>query len=274
MDDIGLLRLQIEWGADEALDDLPLDRLLPLARLPVRSAEPAQAGRAATQPLAAPAPQPLAAPAPITPQGAALAGPPPAEQALAVALRADTLDALRQAIAGFDGCGLRDTATNLVFAAGPPDATCLVVGDPPNADDDRSGQPFSGADGALLDRMLASAGLDRARLLLAPLVPWRPPGGRPASASEVAICLPFLHRLIALTVPDVLVIAGAHAVRALIGTRPRAQAGARVTECAIPGLSRPVPAILLPFPATVLRSGAARREAWAALRRLRRMLDG
>ncbi len=266
MDEIGLLRLQIEWGADEALDELPLDRLLPLARVPARATEPAPAGRPATQPPSAPAP--------IAPQGQAITGPPPAEQALAVALRADTLDALRQAVAGFEGCGLRDTATNLVFAAGPPDATCLVVGDPPNADDDRSGQPFSGVDGALLDRMLASAGLDRARLILTPLVPWRPPGGRPASSAEVAICLPFLHRLIALTVPDVLVIAGAQVVRALIGTRPRAQAGARVTECAIPGLSRPVPAILLPFPGTALRSAAARREAWAALRRLRRTLDG
>lgn len=249
MDDIGLLRLQMEWGADEALDDLPLDRLTPVPR-------PREVARLA----------PTAAPI------AAVASP-PADRALAAAGQAASLDALREAVAAFDGCPLRDTATNLVFASGDMTARAVLIGDPPNADDDRSGQAFAGVDGQLLDQMLASAGLTRAAFLLTPLLPWRPPGGRPANAAEVTVCLPFLHRLIALAGPRLLVIAGAQAVRALIGGRPRVQGATRGAECRIPGLATPVEAILLPFPATALRTAAARKEAWAGLRRVRRIMD-
>ncbi len=248
MDDIGLLRLQMEWGADEALDNLPLDRLTPVSTPP------------------APVRMPVA-PAPT------IVASPPADRALAAAGQAASIPSLREAVAAYDGCPLRDTATNLVFASGAPDARAMLVGDPPNADDDRSGQPFSGVDGRLLDEMLASAGLSRDAFLLTPRLPWRPPGGRPAHASEVTVCLPFLHRLIALSGPRLLVIAGAQAVRALVGVRPRAQGSARTVECRIPGLAEPVEAILLPFPATALRTASARKEAWAALRRVRRLMD-
>lgn len=197
----------------------------------------------------------------------------PAERAAAIAGRAETLDALGAALSGFDGCPLRATATNTVLAVGDPNAPCLVIGDPPNDDDDRSGQPFSGAGGQLLDTMLASAGLDRSRLLLTPMLPWRPPGGRPANTTEVAVCLPFLHRLIALVQPRFLVIAGPQALRALVGTRPRVQDGLRIGSCRVVGLPASLDAVVLPFPATALRGGAARKEAWAALRRIRRMID-
>jgi len=248
MDEIGLLRLQMEWGADEALDDLPLDRLTPVSK-----------PRDAVRVVAPPTPAVVIAS--------------PAERALAAAGQAGSVDALREAVAAFDGCPLRDTATHLVFASGAVTSRAVLIGDPPNADDDRSGQAFSGADGEMLDRMLASAGLSRDAFLLTPLLPWRPPGGRPAHAAEVTVCLPFLHRLIALAEPRLLVIAGAQAVRALIGTRPRAQGSARTVECRVPGLAAPVEAILLPFPATSLRSATARKEAWAALRRVRRIMD-
>ena len=82
----------------------------------------------------------------------------------------------------FDGCALRDTASNLVFAEGDPASTTLIIGEPPGREEDRSGHPFAGAEGQLLDQMLASIGLTRAELMLTPLLPWRPPGGRPAFA--------------------------------------------------------------------------------------------
>ena len=117
---------------------------------------------------------------------------------MAAAAAAATLDDLRAAIAEFDGCALRDTASHLVFAEGDPSADLLLIGEPPGADEDRGGTPFAGLGGAYLDRMLASIGLERSQLMLAPLIPWRPPGDRPPSPTELAICLPFLHRLIAL----------------------------------------------------------------------------
>ena len=253
MDAYGLLRLQMEWGADEALDEAPVDRL----RAPPPAAAPLVRAPASAQ----------AAPAVVVPAG---------ERARIAAEAADSLEALRTAIAAFDGCPLRDTATNLVFATGEASAPILVIGDPPNADEDRSGTPFAGKDGQFLDMLLSSAGLERGLLLLTPLLPWRPPGGRPATTAEVSACLPFLHRLIALVQPACLVLTGPQAVRAVIGTRPRAsgaQGGARKVACPIPGLADPIEALLLPFPATALRQPVARREAWAALRRMRRVMD-
>ena len=158
----------------------------------------------------------------------------PAERAAAAAGQARTLEDLRAALAAFDGCALRDTAANLVFAAGDPDAGLLLIGEPPGEAEDRSGTPFAGPDGLLLDRMLASIGLARDALLLTPLIPWRPPGGRPPNPGEIAVCLPFLHRLIALAAPRRVVLAGALAARTLLGPTRRRPVPAW-TEIASPG---------------------------------------
>ena len=248
MDDLAALRLQIEWGADEALEADPVDRL---------------------RPVAAPPPAPLVnVPAAVTPSGT------PAERAMQAAAGARTLPELRDAIAGFGGCALRDTAGNLVFAEGDPAADLLLIGDPPGAAEDRSGAPFAGPAGALLDRMLASIGMDRAHLLLTPLIPWRPPGDRPPSAAELAICLPFLARLVVLAAPRRLLLLGPLAARALLaqGTSRRRPRGAWI-DVAIPGMASPLPALPTFSPAELLRSPRDRRAAWADLRLLRRTLN-
>jgi len=179
---------------------------------------------------------------------------------------------LRAAIAAFDGCALRDTAANLVFAAGDPATGLLLVGDPPGEAEDRGGAAFSGTDGALLDQMLGSIGLTRHDLVLTPMIPWRPPGGRPPNAGEITVCLPFLHRLIALAAPRRVVLCGALAVRTLLGPTRRRGAPAWA-DMPVPGMPAPVPALPLPSPATMARTPTARREAWAALRLLRRAID-
>jgi len=184
---LAALRLQIEFGADEALEDEPVNRLRP----PPASAPVAVAVRTR---VAAP-PITVAPRTPAVPTAHMTA----AARAADVTAAAVTLDALYTAIANFDGCALRDTATQPVLPAGDPTAGLLVIGEPPSAEDDRAGRPFAGPAGGTLDRMLASIALDRSKLLLAPLIPWRPPGNRPPTAAEVAICLPFLHRLIQLS---------------------------------------------------------------------------
>lgn len=251
MDALDLLRLQIEWGADEALQDAPVDRLRP--PLPARpSLPPERPGFASAAPSSRST---------------------PAEQAVAAAAAAATLAELRAAIAAFEGCALRETAANLVFAEGDPATGLLLIGDPPGEPEDRSGTPFAGAGGALLARMLASVGLTRRDLVLTPLIPWRPPGGRPPSAAEIAVCLPFLHRLIALSAPRLVILAGALPARALLPAMRRRTTPGWV-GAAVPGVPDPVPALAMPSPAGLMRSPAARREAWAALRLLRRTLDG
>jgi DNA polymerase len=258
MDALALLRLQVEWGADEALDVDPVDRLMPVAAI-------------ADKPPSRPA---IAPPALREARPSAVSALSPAERALAAAGQAETIDALGAAISAFDGCPLRHMATNTVLAAGDPSSGLLIVGEAPGADEDREGAPFKGLEGELLDKMLGSIGLDRHGLLLAPLIPWRPPGGRPPNASELAVCLPFLHRLIALADPRRMVILGGLAARALLKT-PAGRRNPRPvwTECALPGSRKPIPAVALPGLAMLLKNPLLRRDAWAGVRLLRKTLD-
>src|SRR3546814_10677450 len=95
----------------------------------------------------------------------------------------------------FDGCALKVTATNTVFCDGVPGAPVMVVGEAPGGEEDRAGRPFVGPSGQLLDRMLASVGLDRRRnVYISNILPWRPPGNRNPTEGEMAACLPFIQR--------------------------------------------------------------------------------
>jgi len=265
-DDFALLSLQIEWGADEALLPDPLDRLRPLDAAPV-----ADRG---VRPIGA---SPIGARSPITvlptPQVAAPVRT-PAERALAAAGSAETLDDLRAAIAAFDACPLRDTAAHLVFAEGNRESPVLLVGEPPGREEDRGGHPFAGPEGQLLDQMLASIGLTRAHVMATPLVPWRPPGGRPVSPSEKALLLPFLHRLIVLLDPARVMIFGGLAAKTLLPpAATRRKATPDWVDMHIPGVAAPIPTLAVPSLSDMLKTPVLRRDAWAALRRLRRALD-
>jgi uracil-DNA glycosylase len=263
VDDLSSLKLQIEWGADEALEDAPVDRLHVAPPPPLLG------------PLRGPSPQGEGGRngnvihPPLTGRGKEEGATTPAERALQTAASVTTLEELRAAIAAFDGCALRDTASHLVFAEGDPAAELLLIGDAPSADEDRSGAPFAGPAGAYLDRMLASIGLTRVNLLLTPLIPWRPPGDRPPNAAELTICLPFLRRLIALAAPRRLLLLGPLPPRSLLpqtASRRRAR-GAWIDT------AEGIPALPTFSPAELMRSPKDRRAAWADLRLLRRTLD-
>ena len=266
MDVLASLRLQIAWGADEALDELPHDRT---------RAAPRRAPRIAPPPEVAPEVQPPGSPvAPVARPAIPQVQPAPVRRAQDVAAAAMTVAELRAALAAFDGCPLAATATNLVFADGNPESGLMLVGEGPGEEEDRTGKPFVGRSGQFLDRMLASIGLDRSRYLITNLIPWRPPGNRNPTDNEVLICLPFLLRHIALARPRRLVLLGALAARGVLGgsagiTRLRG----RWHSAAIPGLDAPVPALPMLHPAYLLRNAGAKREAWADLRLLRRSLD-
>lgn len=259
MDALAALRLQIAWGADEALDEAPLDRTRPTPP-PAARRELAPAA-----PLRAPAPQPSLAPqAPLAT---------PASRAQAAAAAAATPAALRLALEAFDACPLRDTAGHLVFDDAIPASGLVFIGEVPGPDEDRTGTPFAGPAGQLLDRMLASIGLDRAGLATAMLVPWRPPGGRPPTESELAVCLPFLLRHLVLLRPRLLLPMGSLATRAVTGsTLGIRRLRGRLTAATIPGLDQPVPTLPMLHPSHLLRTPGAKREAWSDLLQLQAIL--
>ena len=148
---LALLRWYVEMGADEAIAARPSDRLAPPAPQPVPLAS-----TPALTPLA-PAPAIAAPPRPPAALGEA------AQSARLAAAGAETIAALEAAIAAFEGCALKRTATNTVFADGNPSAPVMIIGEAPGAEEDRTGRPFVGRAGQLLDRMLAAIGLDRSQ---------------------------------------------------------------------------------------------------------------
>jgi uracil-DNA glycosylase len=246
------LRLQYEWGADEALLDAPQDR------------------RVATPPAPAPqapAPRPAArAPAPLP------AGP---AEAASLAASCQSLEELKAALTAFTGCALRDTATQLVFADGAEDARLIIIGEAPGAEEDRAGKPFVGPAGQLLDRMLGSIGLDRTSVRIINTVPWRPPGNRTPSEAEIALCLPFLHRQIALIRPRGLVTLGAVATKAVLpeaGASGIRRLRGSWRDAHIAGLDTPLPCLPSYHPAYLLRTPMAKSESWQDFLLLREWL--
>jgi uracil-DNA glycosylase len=259
------LRWLIDMGADEAIGETPVDRF---AVRPVPSqpaAAPASTGRPAVRPAAAapmtarpiPArPMPAASPA-SAPASAAVAG------ARALAAAANTVEELEAAVAGFDGCALKATATRLVFADGNPKAQVMFVGEAPGADEDRQGKPFVGVSGQLLDRMLACIGLDRRSVYITNILFWRPPGNRQPTTAEIAACLPFVERHIALVAPKVLVLVGGTSAKTLLNTQEGIiKLRGRWFEFTCPGLTGSIPTIPTFHPAYLLRTPSQKRGSW------------
>jgi DNA polymerase len=262
---IAALRLQLDWGADEALADLPLDRTASAAPAPDTPARAEVARPPGTGPTEA-------RPAALR---AGRAPPPAAARAAELAASATTLAGLRAAMAAFDGSPLRETATNLVFADGVPDAGLMLIGEAPGGDEDRLGRPFVGVSGQLLDRMLASVGLSRDRdFYITNILPFRPPGNRTPTDAEIAVFLPFILRHIELAQPRRLVLLGGVSAKALLRSREGiTRLRGRWHEVTIP------PAIALPalatlHPAYLLRTPSAKRDAWTDLLLLRHTIDG
>ena len=257
----------LDWmaamGADEAIGEEPIDRrrtVRPAAapELPPNRKEPA----GVTAPsLRDPGPEAPLAPA----QGAA--------DARETAAAAGDLGSLRAALEEFEGCALKQTATNLVFARGNPDAPVMFIGEAPGAEEDREGLPFVGASGRLLDRILSFIGLDEQSVYITNIIFWRPPGNRSPTDAETAACLPFVRRHIALVRPRLLVTLGRPAMNTVLGLNSGIN---RARGCWVEygeGLETPIPAMPTFHPAYLLRNPAQKRETWMDFLSLREKLD-
>ena len=208
-------RQLVEWclesGASEAIGESPLNRYgTPAKDQPsTPSAAKPQQERAAEFKL----------------EGAATtnADDEPVASAREAAAASSSLQALRDAIARYPHCDLREHAHNLVFSDGNPAARVMVVGEAPGADEDRQGKPFVGRAGRLLDLMFAEICLDRQSqlpdhsLYITNVLPWRPPGNRNPLPGEVAMMEPFVFRHIELADPEILVAMGNFSCSLLIG---------------------------------------------------------
>jgi DNA polymerase len=141
----------------------------------------------------------------------------------------------------------------------------MLIGEAPGADEDRQGKPFVGVSGQLLDHMLASVGLDRDKVYISNVIFWRPPGNRSPTDAEIAACLPFVERHIALVKPKILVLMGGVAAKTILRTKDGITRirGRWVDYRPAGGTSDDIiPCLPIYHPAYLLRQPAAKRQAW------------
>ena len=265
----------LEWygamGVSEAIEGTPADWF---AAVPAaRAAPPAH-----VPPPSAPHPAPPPgerraltrlsdAPPPALPVSSAAAGA-DVMAARELARSAADLGQLRTLLEGFEGCGLKKTATRLCLSRGSSQARIMLIGEAPGKDEDAKGQPFVGSAGQLLDRMLAAIGLGEADVYITNLVFWRPPGNRTPTPEEVQVCQPFVERQIELLAPELLIFLGNAAAKQLTG------ATEGIMKLRGKWLNYGgVRAMATLHPAYLLRNPIAKRLAWRDLLAIRVALD-
>lgn len=257
-----MLEFLVAAGIETPLDERPIDRFA-LATPPPRAEIPAPARESSARQRNAGAQAP-AAPVPLAPDAAIM-------EARRLASSAPDLETLRALLDAFDGCALNYTASRLVFADGTPGAPVMIVGEAPGRDEDEIGRPFVGRAGQLLDRMLAGIGLTREHVYIANTVPWRPPGNRTPTPQEIAICLPFISRQIALSAPKILLTMGAPATQTLLGQKEGIlRLRGRWFDYEMDG--RKIPALATLHPAYLLRQPSQKALAWRDMRALKARL--
>jgi len=246
-------KFMLEWmldaGVDEAVSDAPNNYFIapkPIVFAPVISQ--------------ASSPKPEASTLHHSPAASSMA-------ARELANACNSIAELEAAVRAFDGCVLKKTATKTVFADGNPNAEIMLIGEAPDASEDVQGLPFCGANGQLLDKMLAAIGLNRAEnIYLTNPIFWRPAGNRQPTPEEIAICLPFVEKHIALLAPKMLILSGGVATRALLNNdQAISRLRGKFYEYKNEYLSAPIKTALIYHPSYLLRQPQYKKQAWQDL---------
>ncbi|HIF24796.1 MAG TPA: uracil-DNA glycosylase [Micavibrio sp.] len=276
---IAALQWHVDVGATEALEDTPVDATA-MPEIPRHEPADASQGRVtggaqANQSASAAG---LGAGSQVTGTSDA------AKAALALAREVDSVESLREAIAGFDGIPLKKTATNMVFSDGNPEAKIMLIGEAPGADEDRQGKPFAGANGQLLDKILGSIGLSRTAedlekaVYITNILNWRPPGGRSLNPAEIEVSLPFIEKHIALVKPKVLIFCGGGTAKALLNSSEgmsKLRGKMKDYKTLTDGLldtPQAIPAIATYTPEQLLLNPGQKRLVWQDMLRLQQFL--
>lgn len=183
----------------------------PPAPPPARTAPPPAPRSDASSP--APRPPVMPAATAVRPVAAPVAAgaTPPAE------LGDGSLEALQAALAGCTRCRLSQGRKHIVFGVGNPQADLMFIGEGPGADEDRLGEPFVGAAGQMLTKIIGAMGLSRDDVYIANIVKCRPPDNRAPFVDEVEQCYPYLRKQIETVAPKVIVTLGGSAGQAILG---------------------------------------------------------
>lgn len=177
---------------------------------------------------------------------------------------------LQRRVSGCTACDLHPTRTQTVFGVGDRNASLMVIGEAPGADEDRQGEPFVGRAGKLLNAMLEAIGFARDQVYIANIIKCRPPGNRDPHIEEAAACQPFLHRQIELIEPRLILSVGRVSAHNLLGTEEAVGRLRGRTHRFDPGN---IPLIVTYHPAYLLRRPQEKAKAWRDLQAAYRLLQ-
>ncbi len=179
------------------------------------------------------------------------------------------LQTLRDHIGPCTRCKLHKLGRRqVVFGVGNPDAALMFIGEAPGADEDLKGEPFVGAAGQLLTKIIGAIGLQRSDVYIANVIKCRPPSNRNPEPDEVATCEPFLNEQIDLIRPRVIVALGAFAAHTLLKTdAPISRLRGRVHDYR--GGAKLIPTF---HPAFLLRTPERKRDVWEDMKKVRALL--
>ncbi len=169
---------------------------------------------------------------------------------------------LQQAIRVCRLCRLCESRTQAVFGEGAMNPPVMFIGEGPGCEEDRSGRPFVGRSGKLLDCMIRTMQLKREQVFISSIVKCRPPNNRNPKPDEGATCLPYLYRQIELLQPRILVLLGNVPLRFLLGLTGISKVHGNFYQC------RDIPAVATYHPAYLMRTRSREKESWEDLRKV------
>ena len=183
---------------------------------------------------------------------------------------AAAMEELARSVDGCNGCKLAATRNKIVFGMGDPNADIVFIGEAPGRDEDRTGVPFVGRAGRLLDKIFAAMGLSRERgIYIANILKCRPPNNRDPQPDEVERCIPYLLNQLRIIRPKVICCLGRVAAQNLLGTDATlGRLRGKVHRYSIEGMEDSVPVIVTYHPAYLLRNPAGKKPVWEDMKRL------
>ncbi len=184
-----------------------------------------------------------------------------------------TLEGLKNLVLLNCDCALKKTAKNMVFSDGNPLANIMFIGEAPGEIEDKTGKPFKGEAGKLLDKMLHAIKLNRENVYLTNIIFWRPPGNRKPTEEEINACLPFVKKHINLINPKILVLVGATAASAILNIKTGiTQIRGKWKNIETKDI-KSLKSMAIFHPAFLLRQPSRKREAWEDLKKIKIEID-